>query len=451
MSIPTWTYAEDFYRDLLQSRGLEIKTDPVKGKGLFASKEFEVGNEVLVETALCCTQNIDDALRNIPVCGNCLASLESPRAIFTRVTKDRAMANELPNLAAYNARKRRVVRCLNEVAGCPMVFCSVRCRETAWIKFHCVGCRGTMDPEQQAAYDQFVSAPWQQGGIDFSDTHYLALRFMSDALTKVRLHKTSVEQAYAPMTQLIRTPLSMFTFSFLLRDDGDSSDVDSRWARFQQYKKTPLEEPAVVAANKDGPKKEDMLEEGFTLLDRIFHFTPEEKAYFSLDKWSSLLGAVLLNGQERTPSSPFVEYTEMANAIKGGDVELSAFMKKARAANKDTNLCNTSTRGQGIYTVGCLFNHSCEPNLQVQYCHENDETLVAVCIRPIKSGDEVTISYINEDLPVQERLQQLYEHYLFDCSCVKCTREAPGGVPKAPEQLAKDEENERFALDDAAK
>lgn len=446
MSIPVWTYDASFYEEKTLGTNVYIKTDPIKGKGLFARKALKKGSPALIETAMCCTQNRDDFVRNIPVCGMCLVSVETPRGNVARVTKNKTLASEIPYNDAFRARS--LVRCKYFEAGCPMVFCSTRCQEHAWEKFHYCGCRGRMSETAKASYDQFLTNAWQQGGVDYSDTHYLAMRFLTNALTLHRLHKHSLEQSFAHIGQLIKAPIHKFSFSFLLRDDDEfAPDVTESkrqkvlWKRFQQFKDSPTEEPFVKAALESSVTKDEMLQEGEELLRNMFGLSEQEAAFFLGQRWSELLGAVLLNGQERTPHSPFYEHVESLSQIAGVEREIKAYTRKIRSLGYDYTKVCSSSNGQGIYTIGCLFNHSCSPNLQVLYVDENDETLIASCLRDIEPDEELCISYINEDLHFSERQQQLYEHYLFTCTCTKCEAEKDSAV-KELEALSDDDDGE---------
>lgn len=80
--IPSWTYDEAFYKALVAGTDMCIRTHPVKGKGLFAVRPVTNGAVVMEETALCCSQDMDDLTRGIPVCLHCLKSLETPRRII---------------------------------------------------------------------------------------------------------------------------------------------------------------------------------------------------------------------------------------------------------------------------------------------------------------------------------------------------------------------------------
>ncbi|RWW34895.1 hypothetical protein GW17_00000311 [Ensete ventricosum] len=64
-------------------------------------------------------------------------------------------------------------------------------------------------------------------------------------------------------------------------------------------------------------------------------------------------------------------------------------------------------RRTGFYPLQSCMNHSCCPNAKAF------------------KGDEITISYIDEDLPYDER-QALLADYGFRCMCQRCLEEMPG-------------------------
>ena len=448
MSIPVWEYDVAYYRALMEPTGLDIRTDPVKGKGLFTRRAWAKGEVVHMESCLCCTQNLDDANRGVPVCGNCLVSLESPQEIVRRVS-GKAYVGSMPAIEAY--RPPEALGCLNALTSdsdaCTAVYCSVRCREQAWTKHHYALCQAKMTPKSVAALAAFMGHSWTESGVDFSDTHFLALKFIGMVISRHRMHRMPLEQAYAPVAQLIRSPLQKFAFSYLLMEDYEESvgikrDIDKadaeRYLEFKTYQfKPPEDNPVVLHARAKGPTRDHMMVEAIALLNDIFVFSPEEAAFFTPERWSSLLGAVLLNGQERSPNSPYTDYAFIAKK-SGNASALRSFQGNLRSNGIDTSKLDGSTRGQGVYTIGACFNHSCDPNVQVSYCNQNDETLVVLALRDIAAEEELFISYIDEAKPFIHRQQQLFEHYLFTCLCTKCQREAP----TAPDAMATSEKSD---------
>jgi hypothetical protein len=429
MSIPDWTFAEDYYAGLLDPSKVEIRTDPVKGKGLFAVRDFESGEELLRETALCCSQNLDEYIQAIPVCQHCLVSLETPRDIVLRVA-GKKYAGQMPAAADTTGAVTKVP-CRNHAGGCRLAFCSEACEAHGWANHHSVLCHAVLSPKGRDAFEALTKENWVQDGVDFSDTTFLGFRFIAH-FTARRRRGHSLEASYAQIAQLIRAPVSKFTFSYLLAEDyerdkakppaneTEKEAIARRWKHFQKFKNIPDQDPIVQAGKSSKRSKADMVQRALELMTDIFAWTEEERAFMTPLRLSELLGAVLLNGQERSPNSPYVAYA--AEARRADKAALLAVHKAMRAHKIDVTALEASSHGQGIYPVGACFNHNCAPNIQVSYVDRNDETLVVHTLRSVAAGEELCISYINEDDAVQVRQQQLYEHYLFTCGCDTCRK-----------------------------
>ncbi|KAG8346762.1 SET domain [Trypanosoma vivax] len=432
MSTPLWNYNESYYTALTEGASYCIKTDEVKGKGLFARVKIREGDIVHEETALCCSQNLDDAVNEVSACGNCLLSLESPSECVARVTNNATLARALPYDHLYTSCRK--VKCLFEACGCTMVFCSVRCRETAWSRYHFAGCRGKMTEDQKKAYDELLRHDWLSRGVNYSDTVFLAFRFVCMFLTNIRMHHQPPEVAYCPVMQLVKAPLTDFRFTYLLSSSSDASG-DAGGVGNQSKGEGKSGDRCVTTQHTDGhPVKDDdgemtetFINEGLRLVDNILKFSEEERRFLTPSQWSELLGAILLNGQERSTRSNYDRLRNIVKGIPGGNSVIKAFDEEVSNARVDPQQLLFGSRGQGVYAVGSLFNHSCEPNLQVLNSATGDETLVVEALRDCEPGEELYISYIDESLPYAIRQQQLREHYLFECRCSKCVRESPGG------------------------
>jgi SET and MYND domain-containing protein len=75
---------------------------------------------------------------------------------------------------------------------------------------------------------------------------------------------------------------------------------------------------------------------------------------------------------------------------------------------------------EGLYETRCRMNHSCDPNT---VAHGLNDAIIRAT-RTIMPGEEITCSYLEEDLPLQERQTELRWKYGFDCRCSKCQSEA---------------------------
>jgi hypothetical protein len=74
-----------------------------------------------------------------------------------------------------------------------------------------------------------------------------------------------------------------------------------------------------------------------------------------------------------------------------------------------------------IYPRASVINHSCNPNC---YCCIIDGNKLEIkTSEPVYIGSELTISYINQQLPLKKRQKELIDCYNFCCSCLKCINE----------------------------
>ncbi|KAF2075596.1 hypothetical protein CYY_003101 [Polysphondylium violaceum] len=75
----------------------------------------------------------------------------------------------------------------------------------------------------------------------------------------------------------------------------------------------------------------------------------------------------------------------------------------------------------GLIEHSCFINHSCEPNLFIATPVVNDKSIRFCSSRPIKKGEELFISYIEaEDMSFNDRHKLLKETYGFQCKCSAC-------------------------------
>merc|ERR1719350_1232591 len=82
--------------------------------------------------------------------------------------------------------------------------------------------------------------------------------------------------------------------------------------------------------------------------------------------------------------------------------------------------------GLGLISTVALTNHSCHPNVEVDY--EGSCQAIVRAVRPIAEGDEVTQSYINEMEPLGTRQRALRDRYGFVCACLRCRAQAAEAV-----------------------
>ncbi|KAF1811002.1 hypothetical protein P152DRAFT_73632 [Eremomyces bilateralis CBS 781.70] len=82
--------------------------------------------------------------------------------------------------------------------------------------------------------------------------------------------------------------------------------------------------------------------------------------------------------------------------------------------------CGAGSVVGGVYPTICLINHNCIPNSHNNW-DSNAEHETIYAIRPIKTGEEVTISYDYGGTSTVRRAF-LKEAFGFDCNCRECSR-----------------------------
>eukprot|EP01012_Entosiphon_sulcatum_P021336 TRINITY_DN2613_c0_g1_i1.p1 TRINITY_DN2613_c0_g1~~TRINITY_DN2613_c0_g1_i1.p1 ORF type:complete len:424 (+),score=72.15 TRINITY_DN2613_c0_g1_i1:91-1362(+) len=421
MGHPT-PYAAEYYDALTASEKVEVRFEPWKGKCLFAKSSFKTGDVVLAERKCVAVQNLDERIDRVPVCGYCLRSLESILANVDRVRRKMTLpkgaperrvilASDLPYLDEQPPAKS--LPCQGVIRGCFETYCSEQCRERAWQNDHAAICPLNLSPASLAGIRKFCENSWIQGGINYSDTFHVAFVIVATVMSAVKLGTKTAGEAWKPFSLFVTCPWDELKFEYLLNPEDE-----------------PEEEDQV--------SKEALLKEASEILKTIHQPAPDALFLFEPETISNLLGMILLNGQERTPPSPFLAYKNWLTAthpeVKVDDLVKNLCAPEHNDSNED--LLNYSSRGQGIYAIGACMNHSCEPNVCVSYNSDNDETLYVTALRDIEADEELFISYIDEDGEYSHRQTQLFNHYRFHCACPKCIKEGEAQLQRGGANIA---------------
>ncbi|KAJ1605389.1 SET domain-containing protein [Cryptosporidium canis] len=77
-------------------------------------------------------------------------------------------------------------------------------------------------------------------------------------------------------------------------------------------------------------------------------------------------------------------------------------------------------KGACICVIQSCFNHSCDPSCHIHTI--DDSTVYVIANRDIESEEELTISYIDNTLPLKDR-RSLIQNYHFTCGCKLCKME----------------------------
>ncbi|KAI6145071.1 SET domain-containing protein [Pisolithus tinctorius] len=77
--------------------------------------------------------------------------------------------------------------------------------------------------------------------------------------------------------------------------------------------------------------------------------------------------------------------------------------------------------GWGIWISASYFNHSCSPNIRKV---RQGRTLHFETGRAVSAGEELCISYVDTDQPVEQRQKDLESSWFFRCGCSRCNTES---------------------------
>lgn len=78
--------------------------------------------------------------------------------------------------------------------------------------------------------------------------------------------------------------------------------------------------------------------------------------------------------------------------------------------------------GSALYALPSMMNHSCDPNVDAVW-DGGDATLTLRCRAAVAPGEELTITYIDAETPLEARRQRLRHAYGFTCACARCEEE----------------------------
>ncbi|CAO2036612.1 unnamed protein product, partial [Urochloa humidicola] len=283
------------------------------------------------------------------------------------------------------------------------LYCSQSCSDSNWDSYHSLLCTGSKtEPLRRSALQKFVQHA--NGSNDIFLVAAKAITFTLLRYKKLKRQPASHESSFSLLMEAWK-PLSMgfkkrWWECVALPEDIDSSEEDS----FRQQIR-------------------DLAFESLQLLkDAIFD--PECAPLFSLDVYGHIIGMFELNNLDLVVASPVEDYfihiddlpereKEEAEKVTGPFLD---------ALGEDYSV---PCEGTAFFPLQSCMNHSCCPNAKAfKRDEDKDGHAVILALRPISKGEEITISYIDEDLSYEERQEQLAD-YGFTCACSKCQEERP--------------------------
>ncbi|KAF8649563.1 hypothetical protein HU200_064257 [Digitaria exilis] len=298
--------------------------------------------------------------------------------------------------------------CLPSVVTCPggcegELYCSQSCADSDWDSYHSLLCTGSKtEPSRRSALQKFVEHA--NGTNDIFLVAAKAITFTLLRFKKLKRQPASHESNFSLLMEAWK-PLGMgfkkrWWECVALPEDIDSSEEDS----FRQQ----IRDLAFASLQ--------------LLKDAIFD--PECAPLFSLDVYGHIIGMFELNNLDLVVASPVEDYFIHIDDLPESEKEEAEKVTRPflDALGEDYSV---PCEGTAFFPLQSCMNHSCCPNAKAfKRDEDKDGHAVILAIKPISKGEEITISYIDEDLSYEERQAQLAD-YGFTCECSKCQEQRP--------------------------
>ncbi|XP_012086380.1 histone-lysine N-methyltransferase ATXR2 isoform X2 [Jatropha curcas] len=313
-----------------------------------------------------------------------------------KVTLPEAVVESLMNgeLVLPHSNKFPLPSAISCPGGCTEAYyCSKTCAEADWESSHSLLCTG----ERSESLSRDALLKFMQHADETNDIFLLAAKTISFTILRYRELKAArlkgqykcihpVDSECPALTLLLEAwkPVSIgykrrWWECISLPDDVDHSDETTFRMEIRDLAYTSLQ------------------------LLKAAIFDLECEPLFSLEIYGNIIGMFELNNLDLVVASPVEDYflyiDDLPYPEKSKAEEITQpFLD---ALGDGYSVC---CQGTAFYPLQSCMNHSCCPNA-----------------RAFKR-EEITISYIEEDLPVEER-QALLADYGFRCRCAKCLEE----------------------------
>lgn len=369
-----------------------------KGRGLFALRDFRVGETLFREKPLVGVQFLWNQAYGYKSCHNCMEPLESANENAVRLANDPNIV--LPHHEICPTRKSFHVKCPN----CEVMYCSQSCLDEGWNSYHKVLCHTDPNHPIKVVEDLWRSIHYPPETASIG----LVIRILA-----------SVIQAQDPEVQIGQ-------FMSLMHDTAN--------------KKEHLVHKML------GDKFADQLEQLRVATMTVFAGYPVVHSLLSPEGFSSLLALIGRNSQG-IGTSAFAVWVKKAEKLplkpeeKAKVDELIDAVYNAIDLHSGTFMNN---EGSGLYAKQSTINHSCEPNAVVEFPFNNHE-LVVNASKSINAGEEILISYLDEcelERSRHSRVKMLRENYLFVCDCGKCLAQQDDPDVTSDEEMTDDSTSE---------
>ncbi|XP_073003252.1 histone-lysine N-methyltransferase ATXR2 [Typha latifolia] len=471
---PSPQSVQEYYDELIeavQCHGLRVSRSSKHGKGVYANREFKEDEVILKDQILVGAQHSSNKVDCL-VCSYCFhfigsielqigrrlylqslglsASKECQYQTLPHSSKE-VCCTELVNVeensvkddngnigpsASRNLKdnfpSKEVLEslingalslpCTNQFALPPLIacpggceeehYCSQFCADSDWKLFHSLLCTGNKTrPSQRSALLKFI-----EHANGTNDIFLVAAKVISFTISKYKELKRLQVKENKQHPGLDREDKSSF---FLLLEAWKPISMG-----FKQRWWDCIALPDDVDVSDEASFRMQIRNLAFTSLQLLKDaiFDVDCAPLFSLEVYGHIIGMFELNNLDLVVASPVEDYfiyiddlppTEKEEAEKVTEIFLDAL-------GDDYSI---PCQGTAFFPLQSCMNHSCCPNAKAfKRDEDKDGNAIIIALQPISIGEEITLSYIDEDLRYEER-QSLLADYGFRCVCPRCQKE----------------------------
>ncbi|KAM5580701.1 histone-lysine N-methyltransferase ATXR2 [Rosa sericea] len=290
-------------------------------------------------------------------------------------------------------------------------YCSKLCAESDWNSSHSLLCTG----ERSESVSREALVKFIQHANETNDIFLLAAKIVASTVLNYRKLKVTRSEGDNKLS------VSGSPYLSLLLEAWKPISVGHK-RRWWDCVALPID----VQSSDEAAFRMQIRELAFTSLQllKAAIFDEECKSIFSLEIYGHIIGMFELNNLDLVVASPVEDYflyiDDLPDPIKQEAEEITRpFLD---ALGDDYSVC---CQGTAFYPLQSCMNHSCSPNAKAFKREEDrDGQATIIALKPISKGEEVTISYVDEDIPFEER-QALLADYGFRCRCPRCLEEEP--------------------------
>ncbi|EYU24807.1 hypothetical protein ABFS82_13G019400 [Erythranthe guttata] len=443
LSSPPLPQVQEYFEALVSERqcsGIKVIPDSEHGKGVHSQFDFEENDLVLKDRMLVGAQHSSNKIDCL-VCSFCFQfigsiELQIGRKLYLeelgvspfnecgpsdqmecsssseKINLSQDIIQSLMNgsLQLPYSEKFRLPSAVPCPGGCKEAYyCSKSCAEADWDSFHSLLCIG----RGSSALNTEALLKFVKHANETNDIFIVAAKVISFTVLRYRKLKQqgkldtskSSSSCIFPLLLEAWKPVSMgfkkrWWDCIALPEDVDSCDE----SEFRMQIK-------------------DLAFESLQLLKEAI-YDSECAPLFSLDIYGHIIGMFELNNLDLVVASPVEDYFLYIDDLPPSQKKEAEKITKSflDALGDDYSI---SCEGTAFFPLQSCMNHSCIPNAKAFKREEDrDGQAIIVALRPILKGEEITISYIDEDLTYEER-QELLADYGFTCKCPKCIEERP--------------------------